>query len=295
MKEPRIVTALDELSWGSSEEVHLAIGMFDGLHLGHQAVIEAAKHSAVKNNACVGVLTFSPHPSRILYPEKAVPLIMPAHEKHAMLQKLGVDLIIDQAFTKAFAKIKAEDFLPLIKQHIPGLKSLYVGDAFRFGQGRSGDVALLVELGKALGVDVFSLKRIQCSETVISSTRIRKMIAQGDMQEANKLLGYTYFSEGQCLCDEGQCALEFNWAPELKPLSGAYAVRILAEELLNPLHGLAYYDAQSARLKIYLLEPSKAFYFKGGARVDWLHLISAGASEYREQDKQKAINWFQEA
>jgi riboflavin kinase/FMN adenylyltransferase len=128
--------------------LHLAIGMFDGVHLGHRAVIEAAVQSARSSGGLAVVLTFFPHPSALFRPENPTRLIMPPAAKARVLFQLGVDAVIEQPFTLEFARIAAEEFLPHLRQTLPTLSRVYVGENWRFGRGRRGDVPLLVAEGR---------------------------------------------------------------------------------------------------------------------------------------------------
>ncbi len=142
-----------------AKPLHLAIGMFDGVHLGHQSVIESAIHSARRSGGLAGVLTFSPHPSVLFRPDNPTPLLMPAAMKRAVLARLGVDFLIEQNFSHEYAAIEAQDFVAHLRRHLPQLTALYVGENWRFGRGRVGDVALLNELARAAGMSVFSAQR----------------------------------------------------------------------------------------------------------------------------------------
>ncbi|HEY8933511.1 MAG TPA: hypothetical protein VIM44_09385, partial [Rariglobus sp.] len=111
--------------------LHLAIGMFDGVHLGHHAVIEAAVHSAKRCGGVSAVLTFWPHPSRLFRPDNAVRLIMTPALKNRQLARLGVDAVITQPFDANYASIEAEEFLPRLKRALPSLTTIYVGENWR--------------------------------------------------------------------------------------------------------------------------------------------------------------------
>ena len=217
-------------------ELHLAIGVFDGVHLGHKAVIESAVFSARLSGAMAarrgiaGVLTFDPHPSRLFRPEDSTRLIMPIKTKIAMLQDLGVDCVICKHFDHAFASIPAVEFLGYLKGALPALKSIYVGENFRFGQKRAGDLATLVESGCALNLGVFSAERIIHNGEPISSTRIRKELEAGDIEAANDLLGYNYTARGRIVGGAklgrkiGFPTLNLPWQPECLPRYGVYLV-----------------------------------------------------------------------
>lgn len=213
--------------------LHLAIGMFDGVHLGHQAVIEAALHSARREGGMAGVLTFDPHPSRLFRPENPVRLLMPVEQKAAFLQRrIGVDFVIEEPFTREFAAVAAEAFLPHLRAALPALHAVYVGENWRYGAGRSGDAASLVLAGQQAGVRVISAPRINLDGQPISSTRIRGHVAAGEIAAANALLGYDYFSCGATQPGRrlgrtlGFPTLNLAWAPECAPAAGVYAVRV---------------------------------------------------------------------
>ena len=170
MKFPASVddfAALSELK----SQLHLAIGVFDGVHLGHKAVIEAAVLSARRSGGVSGVLTFDPHPSRLFRPEDPTRLIMPIETKTTMLHQAGVDCVIRKHFDRAFAAIPAEAFLGELKKALPALKSIYVGENFRFGQKRAGDVATLIQSGRGLGAFISSIRaKFSGLDTVSSIT-----------------------------------------------------------------------------------------------------------------------------
>ncbi len=246
--------------------LHLAIGMFDGLHLGHRAVIEAAVQSARRSGGTAAVLTFSPHPSTLFRPGQPTRMIMDAGMKARMLHRLGVEAMITQPFTPEFAAVLAEDFLPWLKQRAPQLAAVYVGENFRFGRGRSGDIALLVAEGRKHGLTVFSAPRVNFDGEPISSTRIRGLLESGDVAAANALLGYTYFAEGPVVHGKhmgrtiGFPTLNLAWAPDLRPRYGVYVVRVAGAKTVEALPGVANYglrptleQAVEPRLEVHLL------------------------------------------
>lgn len=216
-----------------AQPLHLAIGMFDGVHLGHQAVVEAAMHSARRAGGLAGVLTFDPHPSRLFRPDNPVRLLMPVELKTCFLRyRLGIDFVVQEPFTHAFAAVTAEEFLPRLRAALPNLQALYVGENWRYGAGRRGDAASLVRAGREAGVSVFSAPRINLDGEPISSTRIRTHVAAGEIAAANALLGYAYFAHGpvqpgrQLGRTLGFPTLNLAWAPECAPATGVYAVRV---------------------------------------------------------------------
>lgn len=270
----------------STRPLHLAIGMFDGVHLGHHAVIEAAVHSARRSNGIAAVLTFWPHPSRLFRPDAPVRLIMTPALKNRQLARLGVDAVVTQSFDADYASIEAEEFLPRLKRALPSLSTIYVGENWRFGRGRRGDIAMLVSEARRQGVNVVSSQRINQNGEPISSTRIRECLTDGRMEEANTLLGYTYFAEGVVSPGKklgrtiGFPTLNVDWQPDLMPRFGVYAVRVSGEKIQNEwLPAVANYglrptveNATAPRLEIHVL--GKCPFDAGDSvLIEWLQFI----------------------
>ena len=211
---------------------HVAVGMFDGVHRGHQAVIEAAVHGARRRGGIAGVFTFWPHPSRLFRPDEPVRMIFTAAERAGLLLRLGVDFVVEQPFTREFAAIEADHVVAHLKRAMPRLQALYVGENWRFGRGRSGDVAALVDYARREGVDLVSAPRLRFNGEPISSTRIRHALEGGDVAGAAELLGHPYLATGLVVPGRqlGRTiqfpTLNLDWRPDLKPALGVYAVRV---------------------------------------------------------------------
>jgi riboflavin kinase/FMN adenylyltransferase len=296
---PQQFSGLDQVA-RYTRPLHLAIGMYDGVHLGHQAVIESAIHSARRSGGIAGVLTFWPHPSALFNPEKRSRMIMSPEMKFRVLHRLGVDVVIQQPFTLEFARIEAEEFLPCLKRHLPSLAGIYVGENWRFGAGRRGDVALLLAQAREQQVPVLSASRIQYNGGPISSTRIRECLEAGNVAEANSLLGYSYFAEGEVIPGRrlgrtiGFPTLNLAWQPELQPRHGVYAVRVVNGLAGASLPGVANYglrptvgEATTPLLEVHVLGECP---FDCGDRisVEWLQFLRpeckfAGLEELRAQ------------
>lgn len=293
------------------QPLHLAIGMFDGVHLGHKSVIESALHSARRSGGLAGVLTFWPHPSALFRPENPTRLLMPPEMKRAVLGRLGLDFLIEQNFSREFAGTGAREFIALLQRCLPRLTAVYVGENWRFGRDRAGDIAVLIEEARKAGLAVFSAPRLNHNGAPISSSRIRELLVAGAMAEANALLGYTYFAEGtvqpgrQLGRTIGFPTLNLVWDPELKPGYGVYAVEV-SGALGQPVKGVANYGlrptvGQTALplLEVHLLEPSPLTY---GDRltVRWLHFLRpeakfGGVEQLRAQiarDRESAQQFF---
>jgi riboflavin kinase / FMN adenylyltransferase len=265
--------------------LHLAIGMFDGVHLGHRAVIEAAVQSARRSGGIAAVLTFFPHPSAIFRPENPTRLIMPSATKTRVLFQLGVDAVIEQPFTPEFAGIAAGEFLPHVRRVLPRLAGVYVGENWRFGRNRRGDVAFLVAEGRKLGLGVFSADRVNFDGEPISSTRIRGLLEAGEIETADALLGYTYFAEGVVVPGArlgrtlGFPTLNLTWEPELRPRLGVYLVRVSGVKSSTPLPAVANYGLRPTvghdtrpRLESHVLGPCP--FGEGDVlTVEWLKFL----------------------
>ena len=278
----------------------VAIGIFDGVHLGHRSVIESAVQSARHTGGVSVVLTFDPHPSVLFNPGNPTRMILDLQAKLAKIGSLGVDAVVVQPFTRDFAAISAEDFVPFIKRHLPKLSGIYIGENFRFGKGRKGDVAMLVAEGRKHGISVFSAPRVNLDGDPISSTRIRERILAGDMKGAAALLGYVYTAEGMVVHGKhlgrtiGFPTLNLGWSPDLRPLYGVYAVRVSGAKSYGWLPAVANYglrptveEAQEPRLEIHLLV---ACPYGAGDQVvvEWVRFLRperkfAGIGELRAQ------------
>jgi riboflavin kinase/FMN adenylyltransferase len=280
--------------------VHLAIGMFDGVHLGHRAVIEAAVQSARRSGGLAVVLTFWPHPSALFRPDNPTRLIQDAPLKARMLLALGVDAVVTQPFTTELAGVAAADFLAWLKQRLPTLAAVYVGENFRFGQGRKGDVTQLLASARALGLTVFSAPRVNLDGEPISSTRIRGLLEAGEVAAANTLLGYSYFAEGVVRPGKrlgrglGFPTLNLAWSPGLRPRYGVYVVRVASAKSAEPLPAVANYGLRPTveqttepRLESHILGPCP---IDAGdeIKVEWLRFLRpemkfSGLDELRAQ------------
>jgi riboflavin kinase/FMN adenylyltransferase len=267
--------------------LHLAIGMFDGVHLGHRAVVESAVQSARRGDGISAVLTFSPHPSVLFRPDHPTRLIQDLPAKVGLLAALGVGAVIVQPFDPAFAAIDAEALVPRLLQSLPRLAALYVGENWRFGRGRRGDVALLVAEGRRHGLAVFSAPRVNLDGEPISSTRIRARLEQGDVTAAGELLGYPYTASGAVVPGKrlgrtlGFPTLNLAWSPDLRPRFGVYAVRVRGARSAEALPAVANYGLRPTvertgepepRLEVHVLGPCP--YDQGDLiAVEWLRFL----------------------
>lgn len=180
--------------------LHLAIGVFDGLHLGHRAVIEDAARSAAEAGGGSVVVTFDPHPVEVLNPGKAPRLLTDTPHKLRLLEReLGVGTVLVVKFDAAFAALSGEAFVDSLLGNAPasGIVRISVGEDWRFGRARGGDLALLEKMGRERGFTVSGLGTVELEGTRVSSTRVREALTAGDLATAARLLGRDYSVHGK--------------------------------------------------------------------------------------------------
>jgi riboflavin kinase/FMN adenylyltransferase len=174
----------------------LTIGNFDGVHLGHQALLAILRREADRRSADAVILTFDPHPLQVLAPDKCPPLIQTWRQKTELFEKFGVDGVIVHPFSPAFARVAAEDFVSDLLAGKLGISALVLGERFVFGHQRRGNVALLQDLAPRLGFDVLPLSETALGPQLVSSTAIRQFLADGRLSEAVAMLGRLYAVDG---------------------------------------------------------------------------------------------------
>ena len=219
--------------YASLDNVHLSdawltIGVFDGVHRGHQEIIRQLTAGAHASGAPAVVLTFHPHPALVLAGRDIRCLTTP-EERAGILLNLGVDAVISMEFTRQLAEHSAEDFMADLKQHL-GLKQLLTGHDFALGRNRAGNLDRLKQLGQELGYQVRTLAPVKFNETVISSTLIRQTVAEGSVRLAAQKLGRYYSMTGPVVPGDGRgrtigiptANIEVP-ASKAVPLNGVYA------------------------------------------------------------------------
>jgi len=208
------------------------IGIFDGVHYGHQRILKKLVRIAAKENSKSMVITFHPHPRKVLNPDLKVPFLTSLEHRLKLIEEMGVDFFLVIKFTKSIARMKAPDFIKKILVDRLNIKALVVGEDFLFGHKEEGDFALLRSSGKLFGFRLFGVKGVKRNGRYISSTRIRKKIEEGDLKEASKLLNRPVSILGTVV--EGRAvgrSIGFPTANidphhEAIPPSGVYAVRV---------------------------------------------------------------------
>jgi riboflavin kinase/FMN adenylyltransferase len=170
----------------------LAIGVFDGVHRGHQAVISTSADHAAASNGTPVVVTFDPHPEKVLRPQAAPHLLSATEHKIALIRALGVEHLLIITFDKQFAATEPEDFVRKLVIHSKPLREICVGHEWSFGKNRRGNLDLLKKLGAKFNFDVVGIPPVKINGAVVSSTAIRQAIEKGDWAKAAEMLGREY-------------------------------------------------------------------------------------------------------
>ena len=216
--------SVDRLTHGA-----VAIGNFDGVHLGHQALFRAAAKSARTHGGPAAALTFEPHPARILAPQYAPPLICEKARKRELIAASGIDDLIEQPFDAAFAAMDSARFVELLLA--TGAGEVVIGHDFTYGKARAGTVQSLRGTLEEHGVRLNVVPPVAVNGLVCSSTKVREFVLEGRVEAANMILGRPFDLDGEVVRGEGR-GRKLGWptanvrtANELLPAVGVYAVR----------------------------------------------------------------------
>jgi riboflavin kinase/FMN adenylyltransferase len=180
----------------------LTIGVFDGVHRGHQEIIRMLTEGAHISGVPAMVLTFDPHPANVLGRAEIGLLTLP-DERAELLASMNVDVVITEHFTKELSAVTAFDFMSRLVRHL-GLKHLMIGYDFALGKGREGNALRLTEIGRELGYSVEVVPALSDESGVISSTEIRKLVSVGNVTEAAQLMGHLYSLHGPVIRGDGR-------------------------------------------------------------------------------------------
>ena len=234
----KMLHSIEELG-GLKGPIVLAAGTFDGLHLGHQALIRRAMQEASDCGGTAVVMTFDRHPAALLRPEKTPKLLTRNNEKIALLEEMGVQALLMLEFTRELAGVPARNFIASLVSSASPLRAVCVGREWFFGKGGEGNVALLKELGVEHNFSVIQIDPVMVEDSPISSTRIRTAIAAGDFEQAAACLGRPFLLTGSVVSGAGlgykigfpTANLDVN-GMQLPP-DGVYAVRVQLEEKIH--------------------------------------------------------------
>ena len=218
----------------------VTIGTFDGVHVGHQKIINRLVHIAETNKLQALVLTFFPHPRMVVQKDSSIKLINTIDEKAAQLQQLGVDHLVLKEFTKTFSRLSALEYVRDVLVNKLKVKHIIVGYDHHFGRNRTATIEDLIEFGKFYGFEVTQIDAQEVGDVAVSSTKIRAALREGNMRVANDFLGYNFMLTGTVVKGKGLGAnLSFPTANifieepyKLIPKQGVYLVQSKIENQL---------------------------------------------------------------
>jgi len=224
----------------------VTLGNFDGVHLGHQKIFRLLIDRAKQLNGTSVVYTFEPHPIKVLYPERRMPLITSYQERAALVEQMGVDVLVSAPFDKGFASQSAKQFVEEILVGSIGAREVLVGYDYAFGRNREGNIGLLQHLGRQMGFQVEIVPPVMMNGHAVSSSRIRTVVEeQGDVALAAGMMGREFCLQGVVVEGHkrgkslGYPTANLRLENELLPKPGVYAVLVRIEGLESALGGMA--------------------------------------------------------
>jgi len=218
----------------------LALGNFDGLHRGHRKILERLRRVAGERGATSVVMTFDPHPPRVVRPDKAPPLIMTTAQKLEALEEAGVQGAAIVRFTHELSQWDPETFVRSVLVEWLHVSEVWVGANFLFGHDRSGNFSMLRSLGARYGFKAEKIDPVRYKDFVVSSTRVRRLVHEARVDEASALLGHPYFIDGMVVGgDQRGRTIGFPTANlcsdnELVPPHGVYATTAIIDGIVRP-------------------------------------------------------------
>jgi riboflavin kinase/FMN adenylyltransferase len=245
----------------------ITIGNFDGVHVGHQKIFDYVKRKANQIKGKSVVITFHPHPIKVLFQDHPLKLITTTEDKIKLIKKYEIDTTVLIPFTYEFSQIKAEDFVREILVKKLNAQWVVIGYDYKFGKDRKGDKDLLKKLALSYGFKVTVLKAYKRKGKILSSTAVRQALTEGNIKEANLLLGRAYHIEGEVIkgCGRGSSVLGYptaNITPiqEIIPKEGVYAVKVNIPHLSKIYKGVANigrkptFDNQPVSYEVHILD-----------------------------------------
>jgi len=274
----------------------VTIGTFDGVHLGHQKILNHVLQLADKKDSRSFVITFDPHPRLVVSKNYDLKLLTTLDEKVKVFEKIGIDNLMVIKFTKEFSDQSSQEFVQNYICNKIGANHIVVGYDHKFGKNRNGDENKLRELGKQMDFDVTKVAPITLGDTIISSTKIRNLLLEGDITLANKFLGRTYSLSGKVVNGAGRgrslgfptANIEVENKHKLIPGNGVYAVSVwLNEEKFAGIMNIGlrptFNQTQNVIIEVHILNFNKYIYNEN-LRIEFLERLRA-EKKFLSKDK----------
>ena len=264
-----IIRGISAIPKGLANTV-VTIGNFDGVHLGHQELLKRVVKRAAEMNAFSVVITFEPHPAKVLRPDKAPRQLISLQEKIEQCQSYGINVVICIEFTTEFAGKSPDEFAEEILCNKIGARVIIVGANYKFGKGQSGDISYLRQKGKMLGFEVEVVDPVEIEGKRVSSSRIREHLAKGEVEIVAGLLGRYYSIDGVVMPGHhrgmvlGYPTANIYTVDEAIPKSGIYAVKVLRGHMI--LEGACYignqptFAGERIGIEVYLFDFNEQLY-----------------------------------
>lgn len=260
------------------ENTILTLGTFDGIHLGHQEIIKKMINISSENGLRNFVVTFHPHPRRIVSPDQKIKLLSLPEEQEKILNKLGVQNLLVINFTKEFSQLSPQQFIEKYLVELLGVNRVVIGYDHHFGKGRGGNVGLLEDAGRKFGFEVIEIPPFLIDGDTVSSTKIRNALEAGEIGIANKMLGRYYSFSGQVVGGDKRgrelgyptANIKMDSEDKLLPALGIYAVQVKIDEidhlgLLSIGKRPTFYEQGEIIPEVYVYDFNKEIY---GSKVE---------------------------
>ena len=254
----------------------VTLGNFDGVHLGHQQIFKKVNEEASKLHGEAVVITFEPHPLKVLAPERFLPLLTPLRKKMILIEKSGIETVLCIEFSPAFSEISPSEFIRSILVERVKVRKVIIGYNYHFGKGQEGNAQTLKDAGRVFNFEVEVVEPLKVGQTIVSSSKIRDLIRRGEVEEASRLLGRDYPIIGKVVrgAKRGETlgfpTANLEISDELYPKTGVYAVEVTwHEQLFNGLANVGLnptfspgqtQNGKPVSLEVYILNFSQDIY-----------------------------------
>ena len=262
-----IFYGIDKFSESQKCGTCVAVGTFDGLHVGHRPIVQTLVETASKKGLKSLILTFDPHPRKVLFPDRGLNLILSPEEKVEVLSTTGIDYLVVHHFDKNFASINSEDFMNKVMVGKLGMRHLVSGFNNHFGCDRMGDVEVLQQYGRRFGFEVSRLDAAMLNGISASSTSVRNALMEGDVTSAASILGYSYYISGTVVHGRHigtqigfpTANIKPDCADKLIPKAGVYAASVqvegnLFQSVVNIGENPTISDSNNTTIEAYILD-----------------------------------------